>query len=443
MSSPQPRRRRWPLGVAAVLTLGVVAAMALGARGDDPRSVEATSTFQSLTPTTFVDTVPAPGTLRAWERRDVRALTAGTVTWTAELGQRVEAGDTVARLDPLPLERAEHDATLAVERAQRQAAAARRDRDEAERAQRSALTQAQTRLGDAERALGERRDHEALVARLVALGSETEANLRSARDELDAAERERRDAAAALADASVNADARRARAAQDVVDAEATLAQALVTQQRARDDLAAATLRAPIAGVIDAVDVAVGGIVAASGAVIGVASDDRLALVAQIDETEIIRVTPGLEATVTPTAMPDAHVDARVIAVAPTARVVQNIPVFDVTLEVANPTLALRPGMTAEASIVLREVDGAVTVPARSVAFHGDGAARRARITVRAPVAGTSTIDVDVLATIGPSLIVHGPIPAGAEVEVPPAASGPTSSLPFGMGGIRVPGVPR
>lgn len=273
----------------------------------------------------------------------------------------------VARLDPLPLERAEHDAQLSLERAQRQLANAQRDQLDAERTQRGAVEQAERRLEEAEALLAERRDHASLVQRLFELGSETQANLRAARATLAAAETELALAQRDLEDTRATREARLARARQDVLDATAALSQAELTLARAQEDLAAATLRTPITGVIDAVEVADGGVVNANGVVVGVADDRRLALVTQVDETEVGRLRPGLAAEVTVTAAPASTVQATVTSISPTARTVQNIPVFDVTLEVPNPGLALRPGMTAEASIVLREVSNTFTVPSRAV----------------------------------------------------------------------------
>ena len=364
-TAPRSRRR---LVLAALLLLAVIAA-ALAWRGLTPSTATTSTapTYQSVSLSTFVESIPAPGTLRAWQRRDVRAATGGTVVWTAELGERVQEGDVVARLDPLPLERAEQDARLALERAQRQLDNARRDQLDTARTQRSAVEQAERRVEETAALLAERRDHAALVERLVELGSETQANLRAARDELTAAETELAVAQRDLSDAGATRDARLARAAQDVLDAEAARSQAEVTLQRAQEDLAGVTLVAPIAGVIDAVEVTEGGVVNTDGVVVGVADDRRLALVTQVDETEVGRVLPGLTAQVVVTAAADRVVSAMVTAISPTARTVQNIPVFDVTLEVPNPGLTLRPGMTAEASIVLREVSDTFTVPSRSV----------------------------------------------------------------------------
>jgi HlyD family secretion protein len=510
---PNPRRRT---AIVATVALAVVAAI-VGWRLAAPNasSAAAEPTYQRVTLSTFIESVPAPGTLQPWRSAELRSATGGTVAWTVEAGDRVEAGEIVAQLDTVPLERSVQDARLALERAQRQLVNARQDQIDTERVQRSAVEQAERRVADADDARRARIAERDLAQRLVGLGSETEHNLRVARDAVAAAERELDLAGSDLADARADAEARAARAAQDVLDAAGSLDQAEVTLQRALEDLEAATLRATFAGVVDAVDAPEGSVVSANGLVLSIADDARLQLATQVDETEVGRVSVGLPATVTVTAIPDQVVRADVVRISTGARTVQNIPVFDVTLEVPNPTLALRPGMTAEAEIVLREVEGTFSVPSRAVdqrtqvvgtgvaldASRRDEALRAAGLPdgaspddVRAAVAaaaaggvesgaamrgaleaaaggrgvaGTAvgglalagrseagrlgtvqvrtadgsvrTVEVEVIATVGATVVLRGDLPEGAEVEVPPVAAATTATatgrLPFGLGG--------
>jgi hypothetical protein len=229
-------------------------------------------------------------------------------------------------------------------------------------------------------------------------------------------------------------------------------------------------------------------------------------------------------------------VRAAVTAISPSARTVQNIPVFDVSLEVPNRSLVLRPGMTAEADIVLREVEGTFTVPSRAVrrlaaaptmggattggvdrddrgasrAGSGDGVPNAAAVqsaraafgrgaqdaaaiesaraafgaaagdmagagVARGDAAGFAAragasarsgassfgsvrlrtnegeireVMVEIVATVGASMVLRGEVPAGAEIEIPPlasaaGASGGATGLPFnigGRGGFAIPG---
>lgn len=499
MTLADPRSRRRISAVALLLVVVAGAGLAWRALAPSVTSAATPPTYQPVNRSTFVESIPAPGTLQAWQRRDVRAATGGIVAWTVPLGARVEAGDVIARLDPLPLERAEHDAQLSVERAQRQLANAQRDQLDAERTQRSAVEQAEKRLEEAAAVLAERRDHASLVQRLVELGAETPANLRAARDAQAAAETELALAQRDLADARATRDARLTRASQDVLDAAAALRQAEVVLVRAREDLEAATMRSPIAGVIDAVEVTEGGVVNTNGVVIGVADDRRLTLVTQVEETEVGRLTPGLSAEVAVTAAPGSAVRATVTSISPTARTVQNIPVFDVTLEVANPGLLLRPGMTAEASIVLREVSDTFTVPSRAVqvaltedrvrssdantaelsserietlpasadgslpsraagANRGRDAAaaagsadpsamatativggmpRSSTLRVRLPDGSLETVTVEVITTIGANTVVRAELPPGTEVEIPPATTAAASAASSSSNPVR------
>ena len=48
---------------------------------------------------------------------------------------------------------------------------------------------------------------------------------------------------------------------------------------------------------------------------------------------------------------------------------VQNVVTYDVVIAVSNPELLLKPGMTANATIVVAERDQALRVPAAGTAF--------------------------------------------------------------------------
>ena len=92
---------------------------------------------------------------------------------------------------------------------------------------------------------------------------------------------------------------------------------------------------------------------------------------AQVDETQISSVKPGQAATVTTDAVADRSFSGKVTAVSPSATVQNNIPIFTVTVQIANPELILRPGMTAEASIEVKTLPDTLSVPSASVQTFG------------------------------------------------------------------------
>jgi HlyD family secretion protein len=115
---------------------------------------------------------------------------------------------------------------------------------------------------------------------------------------------------------------------------------------------------------VSEVRIAAGGFAGSNAIVLTLADDRRLELVAQVDETEIGQIQVGQSARVTIVALANRAVQASVVAVAPAARTSQNIPVFEIVLGIDNADGALRPGMTGEAEVVVRQEPDTVTLPA-------------------------------------------------------------------------------
>jgi hypothetical protein len=166
------RRRRWVATLATVALAGA-AGGAWWWFTQRPAGAEVASgpTYLEVTPRTYQVTVPAPGTLRAATTAEVRTVASGAVTWVAALGERVAAGDVVARLDPTDLARDVRDAELALERSERSLTAARADRLDVERSLTSALADAERRLQRAIDAAADAAARLDLTTRLAAIGS--------------------------------------------------------------------------------------------------------------------------------------------------------------------------------------------------------------------------------------------------------------------------------
>ena len=413
------RRRRW----AVTLTTLAIVGAAGGAwwwptqRPEDAATASGPS-YLEVVSRTYQVTVPAPGTLQAATTAEIRTVTSGAVTWTATLAARVTEGDTVARLDPTDLERDVRDAELALERSERALTAARADRVDVERSLNDAVDDAERRL---QRILDGAADAAAkldLTIRLADVGSASPRELADAQSARATALEEVADSERALATARGDLDTRVAKAERDLADAVAAVEQAQVKLERTEADLVGATLIAPFDGVVSEVRIAAGGFAGSNATVLTLADDRRLELVAQVDETEISQIEVGQSARVTVMALANRTVQASVVAVAPGARTSQNIPVFEIVLGIDNADGALRPGMTGEAEVVVREEPDTVTLPAAAVTRNprGDGV-----VAVLLDDGETERRQVEVVATVGASLVVRGDLPAGTQVEIPAA----------------------
>jgi HlyD family secretion protein len=145
-------------------------------------------------------------------------------------------------------------------------------------------------------------------------------------------------------------------------------AQAGVDQARAARDLAKtqidnAIIRAPFIGTISHVDFDLGSFVPAGRILLGVADTSKLQVEVNIDETDISRVKIGQAVTIGLDAYPDATIDARVTDVAAAATTIQGVVNYVVTVSL-NPTqIPVKIGMTANANIVVANIDNVLLVP--------------------------------------------------------------------------------
>ena len=94
---------------------------------------------------------------------------------------------------------------------------------------------------------------------------------------------------------------------------------------------------------------------------------------ANVDEADIGAVAEGMEATFTVDAFPDEVFHAKVHQVRFLAVTVENVVTYPVVVKVANPDLRLKPGMTANVSIIIDRRSAALKVPNAALRFRPVG----------------------------------------------------------------------
>ncbi len=166
--------------------------------------------------------------------------------------------------------------------------------------------------------------------------------------------------------ARARAEAAHASAIAQVAGAEA----ALEVQQTA---LRKATIRAPIGGIVLERDVERGRTVTAAfqTPVLFVLAADlaHMTLSLDVDEADIGQVEVGQTAEFSVDAYPDRVFTARVRSVRNAAKTVEGVVTYQAILDMANPELLLRPGMTATARIATAKVANALLVPNAALRF--------------------------------------------------------------------------
>jgi HlyD family secretion protein len=166
----------------------------------------------------------------------------------------------------------------------------------------------------------------------------------------------------------------------------AQMKQAEAALNAAELDLKYTTIRSPVNGIVVARNVEVGQTVAASFATPNlflIALDlTKMQVDTNVSESDIGGITEGKEATFTVDAYPGIPFAGtiRQVRLAPIA--IQNVVTYNVVIGVENKDLRLKPGMTANVSIVVAQRDNVLKVPNAALRFmppKSDSTANRSR----------------------------------------------------------------
>ena len=269
--------------------------------------------------------VTASGTLSALVTVQVGSQISGRIQWLgADYNTLVRKGQVVARIDPSLY-------SAAVEQARAKVRTASANLELAA----SQLSNAQTQT-ERNRALR----RQSLVSQSTLDDSETA--LRVSQAQVRAATAQQADARATLHQAEIN--------------------------------LAYTTIVAPIDGVVIARNVDVGQTVAAtlqSPTLFLVAQDLRKMQVdTNVAEADVGRIGAGMIATFTVDAYPAETFRGTIREVRNAPQTIQNVVTYDAVIDVDNPELKLRPGMTANVTVVYADRRDVLRVPNAAVRFR-------------------------------------------------------------------------
>ena len=156
--------------------------------------------------------------------------------------------------------------------------------------------------------------------------------------------------------------------------AEAQVLQAKAAQRRAEINLAYTTIVSPIDGMVISRNVDVGQTVAASlqaPTLFTIAEDlRRMQVDTSVAEADIGRLRPLMDASFSVDAWPGERFRGKVRDIRNAPQTQQNVVTYNVVIDVENPALALKPGMTANVSVVHAQRDDVLTVPNAALRFR-------------------------------------------------------------------------
>lgn len=317
------RLRRWLiLGAGAVAVIAALALLGGGDQGAAGRYITEEASAGKLTVT-----VSATGTLQPTKSVDVGSEQSGTLaTVLAQENDRVKKGQLLAQLDTAKLRDAVAKSSAALAAAN------------------ASVAQARATVAEAKASLSRMRQVAELSGGKV-----------PARTELETAE-------ATLQRAVANEASARA----SVVQAEAVL-------KTDETNLSKGTIRSPVDGVVLTRKVEPGQSVVAAMTipVLFTLAEDlaRMELQVKVDEADVGTVKLGQPASFTVSAWPGRNFPATIERVGLGSTITDNVVTYKTVLTVNNDDLALRPGMTATATIVTAQRDNALLVPNAALRF--------------------------------------------------------------------------
>ncbi len=318
--------------------------------------------------------VSATGTLTPVTTVEVGSQLTGKIqSLFADFNSTVQQGQVIAQLNPATFEAQVAEATAQLESARATVESSRAALESAKaswKSSRANVLNAQANVEKTRIALIEsdrafERAAELASRNLIARGEmettrasreSAEALLRSARAQYEAAG----------ADAEAKESEVRASEAQ-LRSAEARVRQALATLELANANLGYTTIIAPISGIVVSRNVDVGQTVSASlraPTLFTIAEDlSKVQAIAKVDEADIGKVRQGQKAVFTVEAYPDRRFKGILSQVRLNPITVEQVVTYDVVIDVPNPDLTLRPGMTAAISIIVKRKENALLVP--------------------------------------------------------------------------------
>jgi HlyD family secretion protein len=165
-------------------------------------------------------------------------------------------------------------------------------------------------------------------------------------------------------------------------------AKALIAEREADLSLAEiklgyCTIRSSIDGVVISRDVDVGQTVAATlqSPVLFTTAEDltRMQVEVDVSEADVGRIRTGQDVEFTVDAFPDRTFRASVRQVRNAATSIQNVVTYKIIADVNNDSLLLRPGMTANVTVMVATVNDSLTIPNSALRFKPLGKVKEAK----------------------------------------------------------------
>lgn len=341
------KKHRFFSVLALVAILGLTAGYLVYSREDSPKFLT-----QAVERGNLLSSVGATGTLTAITTTQVGTQVSGTISkWYVDFNDHVKAGQLIADIEPSLLKAAFEQSNANVKTA---------EADVVNQKANIANTNA-----NLEKAKINVRDAQIKLDRAQGMFS----NGLIAQSDFDVAKINYDSAVASQKSVEAQIDSAKAQ----LVSADARVAQARASLSTARVNLEHSKIYAPIDGVVVNRAIDVGQTVAASfqtPTLFTIANDlAKMQVFTNIDEADVGRIQEGSGAMFTVDAYPGERFRGRIAQIRLNPTTVQNVVTYTAVIQVENPELKLKPGMTANVTIQVARRENVLKIPNAAVRF--------------------------------------------------------------------------
>lgn len=328
------------------------------------------------------NTVNATGTLQAVTTVQVGSQVSGNIkALYVDFNSSVKKGQIVAQLDPSIFQAQVEQQRANLENARASLAAAQARLLEAESAvenQRAGVSSARANLSALKAQRDDAQNNFNRMESLANSGIINQRELETARTTLQAAEARYNQATAQVQQAQVGeqqaAKAGLAQAQASIKQSQAQVQQTQASLRLAEVNLSNTTIHSPIDGVVVSRNVDVGQTVAASlsaPTLFTIANDlTQMQVIANIDQADIGVINSSNRINFTVDAFPGQNFSGTISQIRLNPQNVQNVVTYNVVIDVSNPELKLKPGMTANLTVTIAERPNVLKVPNAALRFR-------------------------------------------------------------------------
>jgi len=301
--------------------------------------------------------VTATGTINPVINVLVGSQVSGTIkALYADFNSQVKEGQVIAQIDPAIFEAQVEQGRASVLNARANLLNAQANLENAK----ANLTKADVAVLDAKRTLD--RNQPLLEKKIIA-----QATLDTAQTNYDTAV-----AQTDVAKAQVES------AKSQIESFKAQVEQTKAALRVAETNLRYATIRSPVNGTVISRNVDVGQTVAASlqaPTLFTIAKNlAEMQVDSNVSEADVGRIAAGQDATFTVDAYPERIFHGKVSEIRNAPIIVQNVVTYDVVILVGNKDLKLKPGMTANVSVMIAHREGVLKIPNAALRFRPESA---------------------------------------------------------------------